>query len=69
MSDNLELLKLIPDKTLVAVMLKIKPTDTYSKVAIMISRYYADYEFFTILDLAQELARRLPTTNDDEVML
>jgi 20S proteasome alpha/beta subunit len=63
MNDRAGFLVRIPNNMLVGIIKKA--TDIHSKVAVCLSGIVGDYEYFTVLELAQELAERFPLSKDE----
>lgn len=65
MNDRAGFLVRIPNDMLVRIIKRAN--DSHSKVAVNLSGIIGDYQKFTVLELAQELAERF-SLSKDEVM-
>lgn len=61
MNDNAGFLVRIPSDMLVRIIKNA--TDTHCKINVMLG--YLDWQKFTVLELAQELAERFPLSKDE----
>lgn len=66
MSEKASYVKTIPDEMLVGIIKKA--TDIHSKVAVCLSGIVGDYEYFTVLELAKELAERFPLSKNEMIL-
>ena len=63
MNDRAEFLVRIPNDMLVRIIKRAN--DSHSKVAVNLSGFIGDYQKFTVLELAQELAERFPLSKQE----
>lgn len=63
MNDKAAFLVRIPNGMLVRIIKRAN--DSHSKVFVNLSGIIGDYQRFTVLELAQELAERFPLSNDE----
>ena len=65
MNDRAGFLVRIPNNVFVRIIKRAN--DSHSKVAVNLSGIIGDYQKFTVLELAQELAERFPLSKDDVI--
>ena len=65
MNDRAGFLVRIPNNVLVRIIKRAN--DSHSKVTVNLSGIIGDYQKFTVLELAQELAERFPLSKDDVI--
>lgn len=63
MNDKAAFLVRIPNDMLVRIIKRAN--DSHSKVLVNLSGIIGDYQKFTVLELAQELAERFPLSKDE----
>lgn len=63
MNDKAAFLVRIPNGMLVRIIKRAN--DSHSKIAVNLSDFIGDYQYFTVLELAQELAERFPLSKDE----
>lgn len=66
MNDKAAFLVRIPNNMLVRIIKRAN--DSHSKVAVCLSGIVGDYEYFTVLELAKELAERFPLSKNEMIL-